>query len=459
MKTEPKLDFMATMELAFATSNTSSKSVKYKRDIKSFIDALQSMIGKEKLSTFVDKKHFKNKSIYTIQHNFPILQRLQTSLSIKNILKNNPDITKCQLVAYNYDDTSYITPSYETTEIKRGKYKSVLTSGIYYIVYKKTPIKINVAFLYNDNAPIYISHLKKDEKLAHELVALFENDRKDNNHFNGEKICLSALGKIDYLDYKKFNWEDLIMNDEMKDGVDKNILFPLKNKKFFEKYKIPWKRGLLVTGPPGTGKTQLGKVLCSNLECTIIWVSSQSIESGSFSIGAIYELARELSPTIVFFEDIDLIGTDRDYGSSTEAVLAELLTQMDGISENHGVFTVATTNKPLKLDEALMNRPSRFDKTLEFPPPDEGAREIFFKQMLDNKDKLTPTGMVEIVTKTKGYTGAHIKELIINARKLSYMDKHKGEISYKYLEESFKELVQSFKAYNKDDIKESGHYG
>ena len=138
------------------------------------------------------------------------------------------------------------------------------------------------------------------------------------------------------------DWHDLALPAASKDLLRRNTLGILDQRKTFRKNRVPLRRGVLLYGPPGTGKTLIGKLLARLKVATFLWITSADIDNEADNIRQAFKLARELRPTIVFLEDIDLYATDRQYGA--RQVLGELLCQMDGLEKNDGLILIATTN-------------------------------------------------------------------------------------------------------------------
>jgi len=414
-----------------------------------FISVINNILDEDDVFEQHMNEHFNDKETKELEYNYPVLLKHQTSYGINHIINNNKIFILDDVCHYNYDKTTEIQPTYETIHVKRNQLENIMTYGYLYIHYKKKPFVVQIAFNYDNKAPIFIHYLEEDEKLAHEMLNVFHRVAKETNFLKGEKICINTKGVPEFLDYKKLDWDDIILEKSVKDKIIKNVIYPIANKSNYDKYDLPWKRGVLLSGSPGVGKTLQGKVLCNVLDTTLIWITAQNYDGGSFEIDSIYEMARNLAPSVVFIEDIDLIGKERDFGNNT-SILGELLTQLDGITDNSGVFTIATTNKPAMLDEALANRPARFDVTIKIKPPNEEGRRILIDKMLKPVDKITIEEMDNTIRKTDGFTGAHIKELIINARKTSFLSQQDGIITDDILKQSLKELEESFEKYKEE---------
>ena len=235
----------------------------------------------------------------------------------------------------------------------------------------------------------------------------------ENNIFRGQKITPSG----GFVNVAHYTWDDLILPEEKKFAIRRNIVDIVTRQALYERNGVAMKRGIMFYGPPGTGKTLTGKVLASQMEgVTFIWVTPNHI-SGSSSVAQIYGLARELAPSIVFIEDIDLIARDRSLGGENP-VLCELMNQLDGIQENRGVITIVTTNYPEVIEEALQNRPGRFDRCIEFSLPDAHTRECMLGSMLDGRilDRSErPVDLRAVSAMCEGLSPSHLKEVVNTA--------------------------------------------
>lgn len=235
----------------------------------------------------------------------------------------------------------------------------------------------------------------------------------ENNIFRGQRITPNG----GFLNVAHYGWGDLILSEEKKYAIRRNIVDIIAKQGLYEKNGVAMKRGIMFYGPPGTGKTLTGKVLASQMEgVTFIWVTPNHIH-GAESMAQIYGLARELAPTIVFIEDIDLIARDRSV-SAENPVLCELMNQLDGIQENRGVITIVTTNYPELIEDALQNRPGRFDRRIEFCLPDPETRRKMLAMMLDGRvlDKeANPVDIKAIALMCGELSPSHMREIVNTA--------------------------------------------
>jgi len=168
-------------------------------------------------------------------------------------------------------------------------------------------------------------------------------------------------------------------------------------------------RGILISGPPGVGKTALCRVIASELPAgtTVVIVDSAN---SPWAIARIFQWVDVLSPVAVFLDDIDLMAGDRRHGTGG-GVLREFLTSLDGFTATSSVITVATTNVTDAIDPALI-RPGRFDALIEVPLPNRDARLEILRRLVAPLGRLDLT---RVADGTDGLTGADLRELVRRA--------------------------------------------
>ena len=176
---------------------------------------------------------------------------------------------------------------------------------------------------------------------------------------------------------------------DMIGGVDQQIKeikevieLPIKHPELFESLGIAQPKGVLMYGPPGTGKTLLARAVAHHTDCTFIRVSGSElvqkyIGEGSRMVRELFVMAREHAPSIIFMDEIDSIGGQRQDGgggdSEVQRTMLELLNQLDGFEATNTIKVIMATNRIDILDSALL-RPGRIDRKIEFPNPNEDAR-------------------------------------------------------------------------------------
>ena len=233
-------------------------------------------------------------------------------------------------------------------------------------------------------------------------------------------------------------------------------------------------KGILLTGPPGTGKTTMARAVAGEVEVPFFAISGSEIFNkfvgeSEAAIRELFTSARRYAPSIIFIDEIDSLGVSRSNnrtGSRVgEQVLNELLAQMDGFQQpDRPVFVMAATNRPDILDSALV-RSGRFDLQIEIPYPNTQARKEIFDIHLNSKPLANDVVIQSLATRTAGLSGADIKQICKEAGMLALREKKK-EISRKYLQEAItvikmglasEQVVLDKKVKRATAIHEAGH--
>ncbi len=206
------------------------------------------------------------------------------------------------------------------------------------------------------------------------------------------------------------SWDDVILEPEVQQRIMHHTVDFFRHRKLFRQNRIPQRRGILLYGPPGNGKTMIGRILAAQGSWTFVYATSGGLEDKG-SMRATFQIARKLRPAILFFEDLDFYASERR-GNGRQPTLGELLAQMDGLEANDGLVVMATTNDLSVIEPALKDRPSRFDVVVEIAPPTEHRRRAILQHYLaDNTsdDDL----LIDVAARTKGFSGAQLRELAV----------------------------------------------
>lgn len=166
--------------------------------------------------------------------------------------------------------------------------------------------------------------------------------------------------------------------------------------------------GLILSGAPGTGKTSLCRELSGALDCTFLWVTPGDFEDLA-DVGETYALARWLAPTVVVLEDLDMIAESRERGNQSR-LLGELMNQLDGVGGDHRLLTIATTNRLDVVEEAIRNRPGRFDEVIEITSPDAALRLALLRHRF-RLCEVVESDLACLAERLEGATGAVIEEV------------------------------------------------
>lgn len=234
-------------------------------------------------------------------------------------------------------------------------------------------------------------------------------------------------------------WEDIGGLEEVKRELREMILYPIDHPEKFEKFGMKPSKGVLFYGPPGCGKTLMAKAVANECAANFISVKGPELLTMWFgeseaNVREIFDKARGAAPCVLFFDELDSVGTARGSGHSgaSDRVLNQLLTEMDGAGAKKDLFFIGATNRPDILDEALI-RPGRLDQLIYIPLPDKGARKNIFKASL-RKSPIAPNVSFDYLAQvTEKFSGADITELCQRAAKAAIRDSIQAEEDYKRL--------------------------
>jgi len=225
------------------------------------------------------------------------------------------------------------------------------------------------------------------------------------------------------LERPETSFSDLGGLDEQIAQLRQSIELPLAKPEAFREFGIDPPKGVLITGPPGTGKTMLAKAVANSTEVTFLGLvgselAQKYIGEGGRMVRELFDLARTKSPSIIFIDEIDAIGSKRlDVATSgdreVQRTLMQLLAELDGFDPLDNVKVIAATNRPELLDAALL-RPGRFDRIISINMPNSEARELIFDVHCKHMP-LKGVSFRKLAIATEGYSGAEIKSVVIEA--------------------------------------------
>jgi len=225
--------------------------------------------------------------------------------------------------------------------------------------------------------------LKEDEPLPKEMLEKLFITREDFREAL-KVVRPSALREV-LIEKPNVKWSDIGGLDNVKQELIEAVEWPLKHPDAFRRLGVKPPRGVLLYGAPGTGKTLLAKAVANECESNFISIKgpellSKWVGESEKAVREVFKKARQVSPCIIFFDELDSLAPRRGTGSEnhvSERVVNQLLTEMDGLEDLNDVLVIAATNRPDMVDTALL-RPGRFDRMILTPVPDEKTRlEIF----------------------------------------------------------------------------------
>ena len=264
-----------------------------------------------------------------------------------------------------------------------------------------TPCALYIMELYNINIVKALDVKKQDIRMK--FGEAFEDLQSEN--FSGS---FSDIG----------NYE--ATKKELHDAV----IAPIEERGISRAYNVKPARGLLLFGPPGTGKTMLMRALANDIKAGFFLVKASNLISAfpgetERTISNIFAIAKKNAPSVLFFDEIDAVAKSRDLevDETHRQALSQLLVELDGFQKTSNVVVVGATNAPHLIDSALM-RPGRFDKLIYMPLPDFNGRKAIFKIYLSKLPVSKDISLNELAEKTERFSGADIKALTENVAQI-----------------------------------------
>ncbi len=268
------------------------------------------------------------------------------------------------------------------------------------------------------------------------FITKLANNGKGNFDFGKSKAKL-------FEENTKTTFKDVAGLKEEKEEVQELIDF-LKNPKKFQRLGARIPKGVLLVGPPGTGKTLLARAVAGEAKVPFYYISGSDFVELFVGVGAsrvrdMFKQAKSTAPCLIFIDEIDAVGRQRGTGlggghDEREQTLNQLLTEMDGFGTNEGIIIIAATNRPDVLDPALL-RPGRFDRQVTVNLPDVREREEILEVHAKNKILDEKVKLKNIASRTPGYSGADLENLLNEAALLA-VRRNKTNITMEEIDEA-----------------------
>jgi len=266
-----------------------------------------------------------------------------------------------------------------------------------------------------------------------------------------KEVTPTAMREV-YIEVSTVHWDDAGGLEDVKMHLKEAVEWPMKNPAMFTRLGIKPPKGILLFGPPGCGKTLLARAVATESEANFITIKGPEVFSkwvgeSEKAIREVFRKARMAAPSVVFLDEIDSLAPRRGQGfsdsGSSERVISQLLTEMDGIVSLEDIVVIAATNRPDMVDQAVL-RPGRFDRLIYVSEPDEKSRlqifHIYTKDMPLTKD----VDLNQLASVTKYFSGADIESLCREAAMHTLRrDAAAGEVTMKDFQDALKEVGPS----------------
>ncbi|MHC1636107.1 MAG: CDC48 family AAA ATPase [Candidatus Methanospirareceae archaeon] len=291
-----------------------------------------------------------------------------------------------------------------------------------------------------------LPEIDMEKEIPPEVMEKLKVTRKDFEEAL-KNVEPSALREV-FVEVPNVRWEDIGGLEKAKQELREMVEWPLKYPEAFERLHTKPPKGILLFGPPGTGKTMLVKAVANESEANFISVKgpellSKWVGESERAVREVFRKAKSAAPCIIFFDEIDAIAPVRGMSFDshvTERVVSQLLTEMDGLEELKNVFIIAATNRPDIVDPALL-RPGRFDRLIYIPPPNKEERKEIFKVHLRNKPIGDDVDIEELARRTEGYVGADIEAIVREATMLALREFLSSGVEPEHIKEAVKNIV------------------
>ena len=360
----------------------------------------------------------------------------------------------------DYGWTDMVPPKCMDMEIALKEKISIYSTVSLFYKHKKS----------NDRVVVVISKNHHNNSFRYEVCYTGSDDffkkwvelADQNNFYKGKKIDADCR----FLDLKNASWEDVILNENQKRVIQENITGLFSHNEVYKEFGIPIKRGIILHGPPGTGKTMCCKALAGQSQgYSVLYVLPRDFNPQLGGVARIANMAQDLAPCLLIIEDIDFIARDRELGNA--GMVIELMNYLDGLEDFGDIVTFGTTNHLDIIEDAIKNRPGRFDRLIEIGKPELPEREAMIRLFTSRYVIQEDIGILskKIGTKMSALTGSHIKDVCVTAAAAAARSgsiiENNGERKLLIKREHFKEAIaevsnKNYASYFEMQTKNSG---
>lgn len=309
------------------------------------------------------------------------------------------------------------------TEPGRISIKEKWTEGVWKFNWKKKPVYIGNFSLfhaeYDDLFNSVFSFIITSDK--EHAISFLDEFHAAKWRRNRETSCVLHYSGDRMDEFRKMDWRNIFLSNNLSMEIKGEIDTFFSSEDDYKKYGLDWKRGMMLAGRPGNGKTLICRAVATTAPVPVIYCSLDC-EDMFRILEQVNRTIRANAPCITIFEDADTLGSDG-------AVRSAFLNMLDGLFSSPGVFTIASTNAPDKLDEAFTGRPSRFDSFYIIPDPATPERmEILMNRLGNNGKRLKEKDVKTLVADMSGLSAACVQEVAVCALMNSFKTKKPLEI-------------------------------
>lgn len=328
-----------------------------------------------------------------------------TSNEIWEILEEDlkEDSPEVKLISYIYkEDQTKTISSNHTNKALEFMVKPRVANGLFYypkygvalsqVLVFQSDGEMNRDLIFAENDACLVSFLQYVLKRKRDYIKNYVTVYTDTE--DGAETEIESINSL-------VRREDVFLEESLKKEIYRSIdEFFSDNGEFYQTYDIPYKRGILLYGKPGNGKTTLVKSIASSIHAPVAYWQITEYTS-SYTIKEVFSSVLKLAPMVLVIEDID---------SMPSGVRSVFLNTLDGATSKEGIFLIGTTNYPEKIDPALMNRSGRFDRAYEIKLPTKGLRREYLLKKKINRI-LSEAELSEVIEATKEFSYAQLNEL------------------------------------------------
>jgi hypothetical protein len=230
-----------------------------------------------------------------------------------------------------------------------------------------------------------------------------------------KRICMAG-GRDIMLPSDDYSWESVVLNGNLEQFIRQDFESFFRREEWFRRHNLPYRRGYLLYGPPGNGKTTVARIMAGHPAIRAFGVDFRTAGYSSDQLGDMFDVAASQAPSLVILEDIDKVGTGDP--ENMRHTLNSLLSCMDGLATEDGVIVVATANDPGSLSSALLKRPGRFDRVALFPAPTAALRQQHLERL--SAERLDPLAAQAAASEMERFSFAQVREAYILAGQAAF---------------------------------------